>query len=253
MDTVKAASGMAPGEVTGTVSEAEGRLLVVDDDPVTRHLLCSYFRQAGYHVAESDSGADVEAQIAAAPCDIVLLDIRMPGRNGLDITRSLRVQSSIGIILISQLADDTDRVIGLEIGADDYITKPFNLREVHARVKSLLRRMALWTRPDDSDVIRFQGWQFDLATRHLTSPQGEEVRLTGGEFQLLACLVQRPKRLTPRNHLIAMVSDGARSMSAESLDVLISRLRRKLGDDTRPPRLIVTVHGQGYVFAAPTY
>lgn len=231
----------------------DGRLLVVDDDPVTRHLLCSYFGQAGYSVDECDNGDEVEARIAAVPYDIVILDIRLPGRNGLDIARSLRAQTSIGIILISQLSEETDRVVGLEIGADDYITKPFNLREVHARVKSLLRRMALWTRPDHSDVIRFLGWQFDLALRHLISPQGEEVRLTGGEFQLLACLVQRPKRLTPRSHLIAMVSDGARSMSAESVDVLISRLRRKLGDDTRPPRLIVTVHGQGYVFAAPTY
>lgn len=231
----------------------EGDLLIVDDDPVTRHLLCSYFRQAGYAVTELDNGNAVAAAIATKPYDIVILDIRMPGRNGLDIARELRAQTSIGIILISQLGDETDRIIGLEVGADDYITKPFNLREVHARVKSLLRRMALWMRPDETDVIRFRGWQFDLATRRLYSPDGNEVRLTGGEFQLLACLVQRPKRLTSRNHLIAMVGGGARSMSSESIDVLISRLRRKLGDDGRQPKLIVTVHGQGYVFATPTY
>lgn len=237
----------APGQTI------DAHLLVVDDDPVTRHLLCSYFRQAGYSVDECDNGDEVEARVAAAPYDIVILDIRLPGRNGLDIARSLRAQTSIGIILISQLTDETDRVVGLEVGADDYITKPFNLREVHARVKSLLRRMALWTKPDHSDVIRFLGWQFDLALRRLVSPQGEEVRLTGGEFQILACLVQRPKRLTPRSHLVAMVSDGVRSMSADSIDVLISRLRRKLGDDGRQPRIIVTIHRQGYVFATPTY
>ena len=222
-----------------------GHLLIVDDDPVVREILSSSLSEHGYQVKACEDGEQMNALLREFPADIVLLDIRLPGTDGLALTRYLRAQSDIGIILVTRLDDEVDRIIGLEIGADDYIAKPFNLREVRARVGALMRRISAVGRSDISETIRFGDWALNLATQRLRRIDGEEIRLTPGEYQVLACLVQRPQKLTTREHVIAM---GSVSLSEESLDVLISRLRRKLGDNPRNPQLIQTVHGQGYVF-----
>jgi DNA-binding response OmpR family regulator len=241
-----------PGAALAGTDNIRGHILIVDDDPVVRDILSHSLSESGYRIEECVDGDRVEAVLQAFPADIVLLDIRLPGTDGLTLTRRLRASSDIGIILVTRLDDEVDRIVGLEIGADDYIAKPFNLREVRARVSALMRRIAANGRSDVSQTLRFGTWSLNLATQRLRHANGEEVRLTPGEYQVLACLVQRPQKLTMRDHVVTMGSDAV-SLSAESLDVLVSRLRRKLGDNPRDPQLIQTVHGQGYVFVPTPY
>lgn len=226
-------------------------ILVVEDDPVTRALLTGYFRNEGYRVSETDRGDDVADRLAADPAAVVLLDIRLPGVDGLTLTRTLRAMSNIGIILVTSKNDMTDRIVGLEMGADDYVTKPFEPRELLARVRNLVRRVRQAPEPSaQPEALRFAGWRLETGRRQLRSPGGEDIRLTEAEFQLLLALVESPGRTLSRDQLLARISGRDWTADNRTVDVLLARLRRKLGDDPDAPQLIVTVRGAGYRFAA---
>lgn len=183
------------------------------------------------------------------PAKVILLDINLPGEDGLDLTRELRSGSDIGIILVTGRVDEIDRIVGLEIGADDYVTKPFNPRELLARVKSLLRRMdsaSIVERP----VKRFMNWTFDTKIRRLVSPTGENERLTRAEFELLNAFTDRPNIVLTRDRLLNLTTHRSWDPSDRTIDVLVRRLRGKIEPDPKNPEIIVTAHGEGYVFVA---
>ncbi|MFO1432897.1 MAG: winged helix-turn-helix domain-containing protein [Candidatus Competibacteraceae bacterium] len=242
-------------------------LWVVEDDPASRALLVSYFVTEGYRVSEADRGDGLLERLAADPAEVVLLDIKLPGTDGLTLTRQLRAHSEIGIILVTGKGDAVDRIVGLELGADAYVTKPFNPRELLAQVKTLLRRIlagrttagtaasaapaVIESPPAEEGVHYFAGWRLDRRAEELTSPEGEPVRLTKDEFQLLAALVQHPRRVLSRDFLLDQIRHRDWTPTDRTVDVLVGRLRRKLHDDPVKPALILTVHGRGYRFAAP--
>jgi len=222
-------------------------VLIVEDEPATRSLLAGYFQTAGFLVAEAENGRQAREAMLRQPPDLVLLDIELPGEDGFSIARSIREISNVGIIIVTQRANEDDRVFGLETGGDDYVTKPPNPRELLARARNLLRR----THPSkmrraEGTVRRFSGWTMDLARRRLIDPDGQEVRVTRGEFELLALLVRSGGRVVTRDQLIDVVSGTDRNPNDRTIDVLVSRLRRKMADDGSQPRLILTEKGLGY-------
>jgi two-component system torCAD operon response regulator TorR len=223
-------------------------VLIVEDEEVTRAKLAGYLEVAGHRVLEATDGQEMWAVLEREPVDLVLLDINMPGEDGIDLTRQLRGRSDIGIILVTGRVEEVDRIVGLEIGADDYITKPFNPRELLARVKNLLRRSAGGLRPDDPER-RFAGWRFNVNTRKLVSPSGERVPLTRAEYELLLALVEHPGVVMVRERLLDCVTHRNWDPSDRTIDVLISRLRQKIETDPKHPEMIVTAHGEGYIFA----
>lgn len=227
------------------------RLLIVEDDPVSRATLAAYMEQEGYDVAEADGGEAMEAHLAHRHVDLVLLDITLPGRDGLTLLRELRARDdALGIIMVTAKTDTVDRVVGLEMGADDYIAKPYERRELLARVRNVLRRLMVAARArDDRTVYAFEGWLLDTARRQLTAPDGRTVHTTSGEFDLLAFMVANAQRVMSRDRLLDAVAQRSWSPSDRSVDVLIGRLRRKFGDDPTAPRFLITVRNAGYVFA----
>lgn len=224
-------------------------VLIVEDDEVSRAKLSGYLEAAGYRVSEAADGRGMWTVMADDRVDLLLLDINLPGEDGLDLTRQVRSQSDVGIILVTGRTDDVDRIVGLEIGADDYLTKPFNPRELLARGKNLLRRTAGAPR-EGSPVKRFDDWRFDTRTRRLTSPEGEKIPLTRAEFELLSAFVERAGMVLSRDRLLNCVTHRAWEPHDRTIDVLVRRLRQKIEDDPKSPELIVTAHGEGYVFAA---
>lgn len=224
-------------------------ILVVDDDPVTRETLRAYLEAEGYGVQTARNGDEMTELLRRHPVDLVLLDIRLPGKDGLTLTRELRSQSEIGIILITSRADTLDRIIGLEMGADDHIAKPFDQRETLARIRNLLRRLRAATPQQPDRVRRFAGWSLYLDRRRLLDVQGQDVHLTSAEFELLASFVCNPGRILSRDYLLTVTARRKSSAQDRTIDTLVRRLRRLLGDDAREASLIVTVHGSGYVFA----
>jgi two-component system phosphate regulon response regulator OmpR len=217
-------------------------------------MLARYFEQEGYRVAVAADGAGLRAQLAAGAIDIVLLDVVMPGEDGLTLAREIRARSDVGIIMLTGRGEMLDRVVGLEIGADDYIAKPFHLREVLARVKSVLRRRRPATEPAAAvattvgEAIRFDGWVLDLARRRLVAPSGDEITLTTGEFDLLATLARHPGRVFDRDTLMDLTRGRAWVAFDRAIDAQIARLRKKVEGDPRSPELIKSVRGVGYVF-----
>ena len=224
-------------------------VLVVEDDEVTRAKLAGYLEAAGYRVSEASDGRELREIMTGETVDLVLLDINLPGEDGLDLTRYIRNHSDIGIILVTGRTDDVDRIVGLEIGADDYVTKPFNPRELLARVKTLLRRTTS-SASASPGAKRFSGWSFDSRARRLTSPNGERVGLTRAEFELLSALVARPGTILTRERLLGSITHRSWDPGDRTVDVLIRRLRQKIEDDPGIPELIITAHGEGYMFAA---
>lgn len=227
------------------------QILVVDDDAVTRSLLAGYLAKEGYAVSEAGSVEEARARLAGGDIDVVLLDIRLPGTDGLTLTRELRAESEIGIILVTgSKKGDVDRIVGLELGADDYVVKPFNAREVVARTKNLLRRVmhARQASAAEDGPLEFEGWRLDPGRRRLFAPDADEVSLTDGEFRLLHALVRHGGRVVSRDRLTDLLQGRDRSPSDRSVDVLIGRLRRKLNDDPANPRFIMAVRGVGYRF-----
>lgn len=226
-------------------------VLIIEDEPATRALLAGYFHASGFIVTEAENGAEAREQLIRQPPDLVLLDIELPDEDGFSIARSIRETSNVGIIIVTQRANEDDRVFGLETGGDDYITKPPNPRELLARARNLLRR----THPSkmrraEGTVRRFGGWTMDLARRRLIDPTSREVRVTRGEFELLALLVRSGGRVVTRDQLIDAVSGTDRNPNDRTIDVLVSRLRRKMGGEGSASDIILTEKGLGYRLAA---
>jgi two-component system phosphate regulon response regulator OmpR len=230
-------------------------ILVVDDDQRVRNMLCRYLEQEGFSVTGVEDGVAMRRHLLDNPVDLVLLDLVMPGEDGLSLSREIRAESDLPIIMLTGKGEPIDRVVGLEVGADDYITKPFHLREVLARVRSVLRRSA--SRPvtesesnsgDASERVQFAGWQFDMVRRELRNSDGSPVPLTTGEFNLLSALVKRPNRPLDRDQIMDLVKGQDWQPFDRSIDTQIGRLRKKLEADPKDPQLIKTVRGVGYVF-----
>ncbi len=224
-------------------------ILVVEDDPVTRAKLVGYFESEGYRVSEAEDGQAMWPLVSDRSVDLVLLDINLPGEDGLFLTRELRARFDFGIILVTGRTDDVDRIVGLEVGADDYVTKPFNQRELLARVKNLLRRTAAIERSGDGPK-RFGAWQFDLKCRRLSDADNCAVPLTRAEFELLSAFVCHPGVVMSRDRLLNQVTHRNWDPNDRTIDVLVRRLRQKLERDPKAPEFIVTAHGEGYLFAA---
>jgi DNA-binding response OmpR family regulator len=224
-------------------------ILIVDDDPRLCRTLARYFKQEGYAVRSASSGEEMRQRLSEARPDLVLLDLRLPDEDGLSLARELRSSSDIAIVILTGKADMTDKVVGLELGADDYVTKPFSERELLARVRSVLRRTAEGGRggtEPDGTVARFAGWRLDLESYELTGPAGERVPLTLHEFQLLSALVRHPGRVLTREAILDLVCGRDWSPSDRSADVLVAKLRKKIEPDSEGPRLIETVRSVGY-------
>ncbi|MBP2316873.1 two-component system response regulator TorR [Azospirillum soli] len=227
------------------------RLLVVEDEAVSREKLAGYLAAEGFNVLTAEDGNTMRKLMRDYAVDLVLLDINLPGESGLTLARELRATSDIGIILVTGRTDEVDRIVGLEIGADDYVTKPYNTRELLVRVRNLLRRTAGMARPAaEASVFRFEGWSFAPERRRLEAPNGELIKLTRAEYELLSALVSRPGVVLSRDHLMDQINHRIWAPNDRSIDVLVGRLRRKLEPDPRSPTIIVTAHGEGYVFTA---
>jgi DNA-binding response OmpR family regulator len=226
-------------------------ILVVEDDPGLRVLISRALQQNGYAVRQANSGPEMWTAFEAGPIDLVLLDIMLPGTNGIDLCRQIRAHSAVPIIFISAKGDETDRVVGLELGADDYLTKPIGTRELVARIRAVLRRGQLERRSDGihNEKTRFAGFEIDLRRRTVTSPTGASIDLTGAEFDLLTSFVGSPQRVLGRERLIELSRVRLGDASDRSIDVLVSRLRRKLSSEGQAAP-IITVRGVGYMLTA---
>lgn len=236
-------------------------VLVVDDEPRIRTMLRRYLIEEGFRVSDAGDGAGMRAIFEREPIDLVLLDLMMPGEDGFSLARHIRRRSEIPIIMLTGKGDLIDRVAGLETGADDYITKPFELREVLARIRTVMRRVAPHAAScapvpgsaideNASEVLAFEGWRLDLLRRELRQPTGGIVPLTAGEFELLCAFVRCPNRVLNRNQLIDLVKGRDWATYERGVDTQVMRLRKKIEPDPSNPRLIKTIRGAGYVFAA---
>lgn len=224
-------------------------IAITDDDPVTRETLRSYLSDEGFTVLLAKSAEELKVLLTVETVDLVLLDIRLPRQDGLTLTRELRAVSEIGIILVSSRGEKLDRIIGLEMGADDYIAKPFEPREILARVRNLLRRLKAPGTPRDDRRRCFSGWTLYLDRMRLTDPADQPVRLTGAEFELLSTFVCNPGRVMNRDYLLTATTRRKSDATDRTIDSLVRRLRRLIEPDPADPRLIITVHGTGYLFA----
>lgn len=228
-------------------------LLVVDDDAEIRELLTRYLRENGYRVTGAADGRGMRTALAAGDPDLIVLDVMLPGEDGISLCRSVRARSQVPIIMLTARGDETDRVVGLEVGADDYVPKPFSPRELLARIKSVLRRSKALPpnlRREELRWFRFAGWLLDAVTRNLTAPDGVLIPLGATEFKLLRTLLDHPGQVLTRDQLIELMLSRDADPFDRALDVQISRLRQRLREDAREPSIIKTVRGQGYVLAA---
>jgi two-component system OmpR family response regulator len=228
------------------------RILVVDDAPDIRKLVSLTLGDNGFEVETANDGEEMSKALKGRAFDLVVLDLVLPGEDGLSLCRKLRAESRIPIVMLTGRGDDTDRIVGLEMGADDYLVKPFNPRELLARVRAVLRRtneQASVEQDGVDGVLGFEGWMLDQMRRKLQSPEGEDVELTAAEFDLLAVFAKRTKRVLSRDQLLDLTKGRNASPFDRTVDVQLSRLRRKLEKDPRNPSLIKTVRGVGYIFA----
>jgi len=232
---------------------------LVDDDPEIRALVQEYLEEEGFRVTTAQDGVQMRSVLESDPANIVILDVRLPGESGLDLALGLRQTSEVPIIMLSEKDDVVDRVAGLEIGADDYVPKPFHLRELLARIRSLIRRSEVTADARSGDdeeeggtdgTLRFSGWVLNCQRRELFSPDGEPVDLSAGEFNLLVAFAERPNRILSRDQLLDIVYNREANLFDRSIDVQIGRLRRKIEVDPKRPALIKTVRGAGYMFTS---
>ena len=233
--------------------DATPHILVVDDDREIRDLLARFLERHRIRVTAVRDGREARRAWTNGHYHLVVLDLMLPGETGLDLARWMRSQSDIPIVMLTAMGEETDRIIGLELGADDYMPKPFNPRELLARIRAVLRRAgdAAEHRADPAArTLRFNGWSLEPARRRLLNPEGAEVALTGGEYDLLLALVERANRVLTRDMLLDLLRGRQAGPFDRAIDVAISRLRRKLEDDGRNAQLIKTVRGGGYVLAA---
>ena len=227
-------------------------IAILDDDPEIRSLLEQNLRSSGFEVSSASSGRDLKTILEHQTIDLVVLDLMLPGEDGLTICRELRTDSNIPIIMLTAMTHEADRIIGLEMGADDYLTKPFSPRELVARIKATLRRQGMVSAQseDRKRVATFEGWKLDVVRRELRDPEDVLVDLTSGEFDLLAALIDRPNRLMTRDLLLDITKGRQADVFDRSIDITISRLRQKIEDDPKNPQFIKTVRGKGYIFSA---
>lgn len=225
-------------------------ILVVDDDPGIRDLLERYFSRQGFSVSVATDGAAMETAFSKAPVDLVLLDLGLPGEDGLELTRNLRRVWNGALIIVTGRGEAVDRVVGLELGADDYVTKPFELRELLARVRSVLRRSNGSTPPDEHWSYQFAGFALDPRARTLNDPTGKPIALTTGEYKLMLALVERPNEVLSRDDLLDRTSGRPAAPFDRAIDVQVGRLRRKIERDPTRPEIIKSVRGAGYFLAA---
>lgn len=247
------------------MSERQHILIVEDDDQVGK-LLEMYLEGEGFDVFRAHDGEGMRRLMAEQPIDLVLMDLMLPGEDGLRLTRHLRENYTCGIIILTGKGSTVDRIIGLEVGADDYVAKPFDERELLARIRSVLSRLqgrgaaqgansagigsSEGGGSEERACLYFSGWCLDMDARQLTDPQGQNVELTGSEYNLLVELASKAGRVLSRDHLMSSVHQRDWEPYDRSIDVLVTRLRRKLEGDTRHPTIIKTVRGAGYVFSA---
>jgi two-component system, OmpR family, response regulator len=226
-------------------------VILVEDDPPLRTLTARALRENGYNVRTASSAPEMWIAMEGGPVDLILLDIMLPGTNGIDLCRQIRRTNEVPIIFISARTSEADRVVGLELGADDYIAKPFGTRELIARVRAVLRRGRMGDSPQEgrADEARFDGWTVNYPRRELLSPDGALVDLTGAEFDLLASFLSQPQRVIARERLIELSRSRLGDSSDRSIDVLVSRLRRKISREDKPAP-IKTIRGVGYMFGA---
>ncbi|HKX79268.1 MAG TPA: response regulator transcription factor [Novosphingobium sp.] len=233
-------------------SEGQQTVLIVEDDPALRVLLSRRLRENGFKTLSAHSAPEAYRAISEHALDLVILDIMLPGTSGLDICRTIRRDSSLPIIILSARADETDRVVGLELGADDYVPKPFSTKELLARIRAVLRRGSSdRQRPHEQRAaMAFNGWTLDIRQHQLTAPNGARVELSGAEYALLVVLLDNAQRVIGRERLLELSRTRLADSSDRSVDVLISRLRRKLSQDEASKDLIRTVRGTGYMLTA---
>jgi two-component system, OmpR family, response regulator len=231
---------------------SEPHILVVDDHRDIREPLAAYLRKHGMRVSQAADAAVARACLAKNAIDLIVLDIMMPGEDGLSLCRHVREAHDIPVILLTAMADETDRIVGLEIGADDYVTKPFNPRELLARVKNVLRRANSLPRKREAAARRyaFDRWMLDTGRRELTGQDDVAVVLSTAEFRLLVALLERPRLVLTRDQLLDLTSGRGSQPFDRSIDNQISRLRRKIERDPADPQLIKTIWGDGYQLAA---
>jgi len=242
-----AGSGTADPEAEANAGHPH--ILVVDDDPGIRELLSAYLGQNDLRVTAVADGGAMGALLGKQVIDLVVLDLKLGAECGLDLARRLRDQSAIPIVMLSGQSEEADRVMALELGADDYLTKPFSPRELLARVRAILRRRRMdlrQQRPEGLRAYRFGGWEINLNTRQLTSPKGQHATLTNGEFSLLVVLLGARGRILSRTQLLELSRLHGDEVHDRAVDMLIMRLRRKLGEDSANPHCILTIRGAGY-------
>lgn len=233
------------------MSETETSLLLVDDEAALREPLAEYLSRQGFSVTQAASAAEARSRIRDATPDIVLLDIMMPGEDGLSLCRHLVEARAIPTIFLTARGEPTDRIVGLEIGADDYVVKPFEPRELVARIRSVLRRAARGgpATTSENELYEFEGWRLDPVKRRLTDAEGAVVAISSVEFRLLAAFLEHPRQVLDRDRLLDMVQRREAHLFDRAVDNQVSRLRRKIEVDSRNPQLIQTVWGGGYMLA----
>ena len=232
-------------------------IAVLDDEVDITLLLANYLQGHGFRVTQIHNGGALMALMASDPADLVLLDLGLPGEDGFSIARRMRESWRCGLVIVTGRGDAVDKVVGLEVGADDYVTKPFDLRELVARVKAVLRRLtpeasaAPAPAAASTDKLRFAGWQLDTAARSLRNPQGEDVTLTGGEFDLLQAFARHSGRVLSRDFLLEQTRGREAAPFDRTIDVQVGRLRKKIEVDADDPQLIKSVRGAGYILIPP--
>ncbi|MBE0530722.1 MAG: response regulator transcription factor [Rhodospirillales bacterium] len=230
------------------------RILIVDDSPELAESLQLYLSRQGFEVDVAHDGAEGRALIDRREADLILLDVNLPDESGFDIARDIRRVSAVPIIMLTGRKDEVDRIVGLDLGADDYVAKPFSAGELAARIRAVLRRAEAVGAPsrDDAHEKRnawFGGWQMDMARRRLLSPEGREIRLTAGEFDLLLALIKHPLQVRTREQLLASTGENTAEAFDRAIDTRITRLRNKIEPDPKSPTFIKTERGVGYVFS----
>ena len=232
--------------------ENSAHILIVDDDHEISSLLAEYLVKNGYKASTAGEGKAMWKALDENRIDLIVLDLNLPGDDGLTLCRNLRARSSIPVIMLTARGEPVDRILGLEMGADDYLPKPFEPRELFARIRSVLRRtqaLPPGTPASEPQQVRFAGWTMDFTARHLINPDGVVVALSGAEFRLLKIFVDHANRVLSRDQLLNFTQGRDADPFDRSIDLQISRLRQKLGEDARSPQIIKTVRNEGYVLA----
>ena len=238
--------------LTSAPATQSAHILVVDDDPDVVLLIVRYLSAQGFRVSSAADGLAMREVLAREPVDLVLLDLGLPGEDGFDLTRYLRERWRGPVIIVTGRGESVDRVVGLELGADDYVTKPFDLRELLARIRSVLRRVVVRAPPtdDSTEAYAFGGFRLDAGSRELRDASGVLVELTTGEYALLKLLIEHPNRVLSRDELMSWMHGRDSGPYDRAIDVQVGRLRRKIEADPTRPEIIKSVRGAGYLFAA---